>query len=105
MEVQITKKMWLAHLTEFSELALIETLEHLPDTFPKWAPTLGEFKQAVRAFKVRPEHQLIPSHLRLEDQSEFDPVGNMHPEAARARQELLDLVHRKTITPRPERMH
>lgn len=93
-------QMWLHHLNNFPAELFHKTMEKLPDLFPgPHAPTLGEFKGACKEFKVRPEHTLIPSALRLDDKSAFDPIGKMNAAGKAAREELLQLVKAKTITP------
>jgi hypothetical protein len=43
-----TKRLWFSHLESFSEDKIDAALKIMPDEFPKFAPTIGEFKKLCR---------------------------------------------------------
>lgn len=43
-----TKRLWFSHLESFSEDKIDAALKIMPDEFPKFAPTVGEFKKLCR---------------------------------------------------------
>jgi hypothetical protein len=43
-----TKRLWFSHLESFSEDKIDAALKMMPDEFPKFPPTIGEFKKLIR---------------------------------------------------------
>lgn len=88
-------EMWLAHLREFNAVSVVETIEQLPDLCPgPHAPTLGEFKQLIKRFKVHPAHVMAP--LRLEDLSHTTSAVGM-----KALAEIKKLVEGTSMSNEP----
>ena len=52
----MAKRMWLAHLTEYSDELIERAAREMVNRFPTFAPTLGEFKQLMGELNIpRPE--------------------------------------------------
>jgi len=61
-----TKRLWLAHLDEFSAEHIEKAALVVCDRFTKFAPTIGEFKLLIRTFKAAEKVSLpgyMPDHL------------------------------------------
>jgi hypothetical protein len=43
-----TKRLWFSHLESFSEDKIDAALKMMPNEFPKFPPTIGEFKKLIR---------------------------------------------------------
>jgi len=60
-EVARGKKLWFSHLEQFSPEEIERGAKQAIDAFPRFPPSLGEFKATL---VVRPEHKQLP-HLKV----------------------------------------
>lgn len=58
LSLRLAKEQWAKHLGEFSMDEIKRGLDVVVDRFPKWPPTIGEFKQICR---LTPEEAGLPS--------------------------------------------
>jgi len=77
--------MWLDHLGHFAKEVIEHTVKRLPDLFPQFPPTLGEFKQACQAEKSA--HEFTPPQFSDLQKSVRTPA---HAEAMQKIRALAD---------------
>jgi hypothetical protein len=60
------KRMWAAHLEEFSEARIEQAARKMVDQHATFPPTIGEFKALCNQGWERPEHRLVPPRARID---------------------------------------
>ena len=68
------KRMWAAHLEEFSDARIEQAARSMIDEHPTFPPTIGEFKRLCNQGWERPEHRLVPPN-RMIDHDRDKSVG------------------------------
>ena len=86
-QIRAAKKLWLRHLGKCEVSMILQGIEQAPDRFKEFAPTMGQFKDAIM---VRPEHREVP---RLE------LIASKNPDAyEKFKQAMAPLMGKKNET-------
>ena len=57
-QIRAAKKLWLRYLGRCEVSMILQGIDQAPDRFKEFAPTMGQFKDAII---VRPEHREPPT--------------------------------------------